>query len=370
MKKRGFTLVELLVVIAIIGILIGLLLPAVQAAREAARRMQCTNNLKQIGIGVHNFHDVRDGLPPIHLALSRASIFALLYPFIECPALYDFLQQTKSPVGSDYLVGPCASLTGADWWRESAGCITDKDRTALSSVTTYLCPSRARLFPAMLNYDSGSGVTDSVRLHRQGPQTDYAVVYSVTNLTAPTSVEHWVSWCSHDASEKIKQIGSGPFRIAMTDCPGYTGGSVTLAKFHFSYWKPRDTFAWLQDGTTNQILFGEKHFSTKYPVGHTGELNKSYTVDGSYLCASDSGGSQVTFVRTFYESGCGGNWFGRDINDEGPTGIASPWFGGPHPEVGNFLMGDGSVRPVNKTASVKILVALGHVCDGEIVSLP
>ena len=74
MRHRGFTLIELLVVIAIIAVLIALLLPAVQAAREAARRAQCVNNLKQIGLAMHNYHDVdrhvpdrRDGLPQPHL---------------------------------------------------------------------------------------------------------------------------------------------------------------------------------------------------------------------------------------------------------------------------------------------------------------
>lgn len=92
--RRGFTLVELLVVIAIIGILIALLLPAVQAAREAARRSQCTNNLKQLGLGLHNYHDTLKTFPPGAVRRPSATCWtwsALLLPYIEQMPLYDAL---------------------------------------------------------------------------------------------------------------------------------------------------------------------------------------------------------------------------------------------------------------------------------------
>jgi len=103
LKRRnhsGFTLVELLVVIAIIGIMVGLLLPAVQAAREAARRMQCSNNLKQIGLGLHNHHDTFRFLPsnirPSALSTVRIRWATFLLPYIEQNTLYEQIDQNSN----------------------------------------------------------------------------------------------------------------------------------------------------------------------------------------------------------------------------------------------------------------------------------
>ncbi|MDR3196970.1 MAG: DUF1559 domain-containing protein [Planctomycetaceae bacterium] len=119
--RNGFTLVELLVVIAIIGVLIALLLPAVQAAREAARRMQCTNNLKQLSIACHNYHDVHQALVSASgqvigktsgsLNFDRWSGLAALLPFIEQNALYerfrseDVYNPSDRPVSSNVAQG-------------------------------------------------------------------------------------------------------------------------------------------------------------------------------------------------------------------------------------------------------------------------
>ena len=95
---HGFTLVELLVVIAIIGILVAMLLPAVQAAREAARRIQCANNMKQIGIALHNYHDNYGGFPPGYSTpgdtaadAKHGSALVALLPFMEYAELYDLI---------------------------------------------------------------------------------------------------------------------------------------------------------------------------------------------------------------------------------------------------------------------------------------
>ncbi len=127
MRRKGFTLIELLVVIAIIAILVALLLPAVQQAREAARRSQCRNNLKQIGLALHNYHDTHNVFPPGHILNppnlgDRMTFPGFIWPQLEQSALYDLIPSGSSP----------------DW----GGCGNAQQSQLLgTNVTVFQCPS-------------------------------------------------------------------------------------------------------------------------------------------------------------------------------------------------------------------------------------
>ena len=129
--KRGFTLIELLVVIAIIAILIALLLPAVQQAREAARRTQCKNNLKQLALAMHNYHDTHNIFAPGYYVAPPSAVyrsaFTMMLPYIEQGNVYNLI---------DHSVPMMNGPTGYD-----ATAQAQNVKMAATVIQAFLCPS-------------------------------------------------------------------------------------------------------------------------------------------------------------------------------------------------------------------------------------
>lgn len=388
LKNRifAFTLVELLVVIAIIGVLIALLLPAVQAAREAARRMQCANHLKQIGLAIHNFHDTVMGLPPVtvgnisdtnwaHTGYNTVTdttkhdgvtLFALIYPYMEQQALYDAL--ANPPETS---IRP---MTMSSW----AWVLLDTNHPNLvkgfASVSGYRCPTRRGGGSVSTTIYTGTASGNEGDFY--GPQGDYAVPH----------VSEYTNWFWH-ANPTIAYVpeGSagdvacspenawGPFRVAVPN----SGLPPSDTKCQAG-WQIRDTFAWFQDGTSNQIILGEKHvhpnFIGKCSRNYDGSTSsKAHAGDCTYLVTSEH--------RTGGNRGILGRWGGtlnqfplsrmNDHSGETTMSTFSYGFGSWHPGICPFVFGDGSVKSLSTTVHfTNVLRPLADVRDGVPVSLP
>ena len=351
-------------VIAIIGVLIALLLPAIQAAREAARRTQCANKLKQIGLAVHNFHDTRNGLPPSNSSLSSvtiptsgaetSTIFTFILPFLEQAMLYEIVEEKTSKFS--------LNAGNANVWNT----LTHEQQKGFQSMNAYLCPSRRasqKPYP-----ESSLAVTPNTGM--LGCRGDYAIPlgkdYDDTNV--------WYfgasAYISGVSGADLVGVRREPFRIGH-----WANGS---------YLMPRDTMAWWADGTTNQIIVGEKHLPQRYldecdrRTGLPNNSHENYQSDCSPMVAY-----QPSFFASARSMGGGlargaDDW-NYDANAWMGNGVAPAHWSGTHPGICHFLLGDGSVRAIatiiptgfvfpsatSTTPSASILGKLMNVCDGS-----
>ncbi|HXG09783.1 MAG TPA: DUF1559 domain-containing protein [Gemmataceae bacterium] len=370
--RHAFTLIELLVVIAIIGVLIALLIPAVQKVREAASKARCQNNLKQIGIAIHNFHSARGGLPPAIIGRKGMTLWAVLLPYIE----QDNVARQLNYDAPGYPYASTAHLT--TYWGATAaqGATNNWNilRTSAGTPGVYVCPSRRS--PGALNSTRDPSF--------KGGACDYAIIkaedmgsrepgFATTYNWSFSERVDGASWIGlRDAQRQALRAALAPggrnLRDPEWDPP--TGTSVLVG------WRPRDTFLSVTDGLSNTIVIGEKHLTPKSMwccgprIAPTTAGSTEYGRDGYPYWSSDGG-----------PGGFGEYWLAGHVNlgvarspTEGDGSTAGwnslPALGSWHDGICNFLFADGSVQGLAVGLDPTVLINLGNARDGNVVSLP
>ncbi len=336
-SRRGFTLIELLVVIAIIAVLIALLLPAVQAAREAARRAQCVNNIKQLGLAVHNYESGNSCLPvgriygprpgkpatdfPTIFAAQNTPWFVLMLPFIEQGNLANTFNYALGSEGN-------ASPLPLGFFANST--------VAFTKISTFQCPSdRQMTFQVNPGYAGGALS---------------APIFTKGNIAACWGNTNW-------GQSNEGTYGAQYLKSAFGHTP------ITIANF--------------TDGTSNSLLTGEvlqgetndirgcmwstvpggASFMTRFtPNGQIDYLNQSTGGPGDYLNNSPG-------LFCVNQPGFGLPCVPGASDQQAFAGSRSKHAGGV-----NVGMADGSVRFIKSSIAAKTWIALGSISGGEVIS--
>ncbi|MDR1964672.1 MAG: DUF1559 domain-containing protein [Planctomycetaceae bacterium] len=372
-NKFGFTLVELLVVIAIIGVLIALLLPAVQAAREAARRAQCSNQLKQIGIAVHNFHDTMDGIVPTCVGAQRPACYLLLFPYLEQTAMYEVFTSKRNNL-ADELNTEFWGYTGAAVTRR----LTESEIDSLFSIPCWRCPTR-RAPSGKDGIFVGTYGSTANAYACNGPRGDYSMIVFFYPQEPANALWGGTIYINP------QHYGSNPTNSYVIQAMDYCRSAIRPPLYkvsgNYSTWIPRDSFARVIDGTSNTTIFGEKHihqnnFRKWQGQSDAGNEPNGYAQDVGYIFAPNS---SITWgdgwtTRSFI-NGSTLIPLARGSSDRETSAGATGGFGSWHPGICQFLFVDGSVHalrntePIGTVADKKTLLMLADCMDGGTLNL-